>query len=657
MSAAPEAGRSEARGTPSASERYRPWTLLLGALLIPPNSLWIARAEALDYSGFPTCMSLFYNVIFSLMALLAINAALRHWLPRFALRRQEMLVVYAMVATGSSLAGHDSLQMVVPSIPHVAYFANADNNWSSQIAPLLPSWLTMTELNDNIKAYEQGYSSLYQWDHIQPWLAPMGYWSIFLLSTLGATLLIGLLLRRQWTDNERLTYPVVQIPLMITEGGGSNPIFRSKLMWGGFALSAGIDLLNGLQQFFPSLPSINVKVQDLSPMLAPYPPWNAVGWTPMSFYPFAIGLSFFMPTSLAFSCWFFYFARKAQQIYCASIGVMDPDPWYPYLREQSFGGWIALAITSLWFGRGYVAGVLKEAVSFRGKGDGGVSYSFAFFALLGCMAGMAIFLMQAGLSPALSVTYVLLYLAFCTAAARVRAEAGPPAHEIGWVGASGMLVAALGTTAIGPKGLAVFSLLYFQNRMHRGLLMPQQVECLKAGAQSGLRTRAMFIALAIAGVVGVISAFWAMLHLSYGRVYATAVHPAAPGSAFAGDAYGRLQQWITTPVLPNQVSVFAMAIGALFAVALGRMSVAFHGFPFHPAGYALGMSFGLDYIWMPIMISWAVKSLLLRWRGLAGYRAAIPFFVGLVLGEFAVGGMWSFLRGILGVKTYTFYIW
>jgi hypothetical protein len=43
--------------------------------------------------------------------------------------------------------------------------------------------------------------------------------------------------------------------------------------------------------------------------------------------------------------------------------------------------------------------------------------------------------------------------------------------------------------------------------------------------------------------------------------------------------------------------------------------------------------------------------------GLKGYRATLPFFVGLVIGEFVVGGLWSFLRGILGVQTYTFYIW
>lgn len=637
-------------------ERFRRWVLLLGAALIPPNSLWIARTEALDYSGFPTCMSLFCNVVFTLMVLLLLNALARQWFPRRALSRQEMIVVYGMVATGSSLVGHDYMQMLVPTIPHVAYFGNPGNHWASTIAPLLPRWLAMTEVSDPVRAYELGHSSLYTWEHLRAWLPPIAAWSVFLIATLGATLSLSLLLRRHWVENERLSYPIVQIPLLITEGGGANRVFRSPLFWGGFAASAALDMLNGLHQFFPALPAVPLKVQDIGPFFAPYPPWNALGWLPISFYPFAIGLSFLMPTNLSFSCWFFFFARKAQQVYCAARGYTDADPWYPYLREQSYGAWIALFVGALWFSRGYLREALRAAWTGAAPRTGDLSYRFTLLALGLCVALMVGFLLRAGMSPALAVAYVVLYLLFCGAAARARAEVGPPTHEIGWVGTSYMVVMALGTVALGPKNLALFSLLHFQNRMHRGLLMPQQAESLKGASQSGLRIRVMAGGLALAGVVGVLAAFWAMLHLSYGRTYATAVHPAAPGSAFAAEHFNQLSAWLSTPAQPNRAGVFAVAIGAMVVFGLARLSVAFHAFPFHPAGYALGMSFGLDYIWLPVTLSWAVKAATLRWWGLKGYRAALPLFVGLVLGEFAVGGMWSFIRGVLGVQTYTFYI-
>ncbi len=637
-------------------ERFRWWIIPLGAVLIPVNSLWIARAEALDYSGFPTCMSLFYNVVFSLMALLVVNALFLRLFPRLALCRQELLVIYAMLSTGSSLVGHDYMQMLVPSIPHIAYFASPENNWDSLIQPLLPSWLTIQTLDDAVKGFERGNSTLYRLDYLAVWIVPVTTWSVFLLSVIGATLCMSLLLRRQWVDNERLTYPIVQIPLLITEGGGANPTFRNRLLWGGFSISAGINILNGLQMFFPSLPLIPVKVYDIAPFFAPNPPWNAIGWTPISFYPFAIGLSYFMPTNLAFSSLFFYFARKMQQVIGSSLGYHEADPWFPYLREQAYGAWIALIIASLWISRGYLYNVWRAALSGKGEDDG-ISYRSILTAFFLCVGIMTAFLLFFGMSPMLGIAYIILYLLFCAAAARLRAELGPPAHEIGWVGTSYMMVEVLGTAAVGPRNLALFSLLHFQNRMHRGLLMPHQAEALKAASVSGLKLRTMVFALAIAGVVGVMAAFWALMHLSYGRTYAAASHPGAPGSGFAMEHFRNLANWLNTPVKANEAGLYAILIGALFAIVLSRLNTAIFNFPFHPAGYALGTAFGLDYIWMPVLISWMIKSLILRYSGLSGYRAMMPFFVGLVLGEFFVGGLWSFLRGVLGVQTYTFYIW
>ncbi|MCE5199001.1 hypothetical protein LLG39_08500, partial [bacterium] len=99
-----------AKQTPK--ERFRWWVILLGVVLIPVNSLWIARSEAMDYSGFPTNASLFFNVIFCLMVLLLVNALVRRIWPGAGLCRRELMVLYGMLATGSSLVGHDTMQML-----------------------------------------------------------------------------------------------------------------------------------------------------------------------------------------------------------------------------------------------------------------------------------------------------------------------------------------------------------------------------------------------------------------------------------------------------------------------------------------------------------------------------------------------------------------
>jgi len=63
--------------------------------------------------------------------------------------------------------------------------------------------------------------------------------------------------------------------------------------------------------------------------------WPAVpgapsAWFPRSFYPFAIGMGYLMPTDFLFSCWFFYLMWKAELIFSAAVGwdqiVEFPSP-------------------------------------------------------------------------------------------------------------------------------------------------------------------------------------------------------------------------------------------------------------------------------------------------------------------------------------------
>ena len=60
---------------------------------------------------------------------------------------------------------------------------------------------------------------------------------------------------------------------------------------------------------------------------------------------FAVGLAYFMPLDLCFSCWFFFVWRKGQQVLGELYGWNDPaNVGWPYFREQSCGAWIGLAL-------------------------------------------------------------------------------------------------------------------------------------------------------------------------------------------------------------------------------------------------------------------------------------------------------------------------
>jgi hypothetical protein len=50
-----------------------------------------------------------------------------------------------------------------------------------------------------------------------------------------------------------------------------------------------------------------------------------------------------------------------------------------------------------------------------------------------------------------------------------------------------------------------------------------------------------------------------------------------------------------------------------------------------------------------IFVGWFLKWIILKYGGRKWHRGAIPFFLGIVLGEFIIGTFWSLL-GILSAQ-------
>ena len=89
-----------------------------------------------------------------------------------------------------------------------------------------------------LKRYHEGNSTLYLAENYHPWLIPVLAWLAFIAALLLVMMCINLLVRRQWTDKERLTYPVVSLPLAMTLR--PREFFRSRVMGVGLGLAFGI---------------------------------------------------------------------------------------------------------------------------------------------------------------------------------------------------------------------------------------------------------------------------------------------------------------------------------------------------------------------------------------------------------------------------------
>jgi len=625
--------------------------IAIGLILIPPNSYWIAQ-RSMVWGGAPTYMSIFYNVVFSVTLLILLNLAVKRVSNRFALSQGEILTVYVILCISSAVAGLDMVGMLVTLLGHPFWFATPENEWQTLFIKYIPSWLTVNDKNV-LTGYYEGESSLYTIAHIKGWLEPVWWWFVFILAMVFTMLCINVIMRKLWTENEKLSYPIIQLPLEMTKDGGASGFFKNKLLWIGFAIAGGMNMINSLHFFYPSIPSIPLSNLEVGQYFTEKP-WDAIGWTPIHFYPFLIGLGYFMPLDLSFSYWFFYMFWKAQFIVGSILGFRSL-PEFPYPYEQVYGALFGLIIILLWISRKHLSQVIRHA--FRGQAsDEGepIKYRTALLGIIFCMIILTLFSYKAGMSFSVIFAFFFIYFSISTVITRMRAQLGPPLHELNYGGPINVMRWILGTRRLSAANLTMFSYYWFFNRSYTCHPMPHQLEGFKLAERTGMNSRKLLFAMMIAAAVGIPVAFWAYLHMFYieGAASSLGWHALGNGNYTFGN---NLQNWLTQSSLTNWTSVSFMTIGMAFTIFLMGMRTRFLWWNIHPIAYPLARDANMNRMWFAIFIIWFVKTLILKLGGLRSYRKAVPFFIGLILGEFMVGGSWSIIGIIFRIPVYVFW--
>jgi hypothetical protein len=618
-------------------------SVLIGAALIPANTFWIIDSVG---QGYPTTVSLFFNVVFCVFALIALNFLVSRVSLRAALTQGELLTVYVMVSLASALAGHDLLRVLVPMIGHAFQFATPENEWAALFHRFVPDWLAVKD-TDFLQEFYAGESTLYTRRNLTGWAMPTLAWTGFLFALTVVMLALNLLVRKQWTENEKLSYPIIQLPLEMTEGGGLKGVLASPLMWIGFAFAGSVDVLNGLNYLYPAVPSLGGKLYDLVPVFFMNKPWSAMDWMPLALFPFAVGMAFFIPLDLSFSSWFFYLFWKAERVIGDAMGLRN-IPGFPYVDEQSLGAYVGLFMIAVVGSREHLKQI---GARLAGRGSAryeeGEPFRYRTMLVVLALAGayLAMFSHAAGMSGWVIATFFVVYFAIAVAVTRMRAELGSPVHDLHFIGPDEMMPRIFGTRALGPRNLTMFAFYFFFNRAHRGHPMPHQLEGFKLAERSGVNYRRLFYAMLFAMLFGIVSTFWAYYHLSYQE---------GARAWFAQHPFDRLQSWLTAPRPPDIGASVAASAGLIQTIFLMVMRMKFVWWPFHPAGFAISSSWSMNVFWFSIFVSTIVKWVILRQGGPVLHRRAIPFFLGLILGEFVVGSVWSIIGCVVNRPMYRF---
>ena len=57
----------------------------------------------------------------------------------------------------------------------------------------------------------------------------------------------------------------------------------------------------------------------------------------------------------------------------------------------------------------------------------------------------------------------------------------------------------------------------------------------------------------------------------------------------------------------------------------------------------------MNWVWFSIFLAWLFKTIVLKYGGAAAYSRTRPFFLGLILGQVVVAGMWLVIDYFTGM--------
>jgi hypothetical protein len=606
------------------------------------TGLWIRQAEIVVLSTQISESIPAIPGLAALVFLLPVNALLRR-IPRVrALSRGELIVIFLFVTISSTVMGV-GVQRFLIALIGTPYYFTAGN--IASLRGYLPHWLMVPDVEAIRQLYERAPDGQVPW-HL--WLRPGLIWLGFFTVLWWTMYCMMALFYRAWAEDERLSFPLVSLPLEMTgTEPGRVPFFRNRLMWAGFSIAAFYNLINITHALNPSFPGFGKEV-DLS-LVFPDAPWSAVN--PLSFQirPELIGLGYLVSTEISLTVWVSFVITKLVAVFGASAGY--PAGQLPYPQEQGIGAYLVLAVMAVWLSRRHLLEAWRQSFAARQTvGPEGVSYRWAFIGLFGGFAALWAFITVAGMAGWVTFSYLALVFAVALVYGRLRGEAGVPLVWLfPYYQQKKLLLYAFGThpfVASGQTTMPTWALFTFLARGYFPAMTGYQLEGMELARRSRIDARRVALALGLAVVIGFLVGGYN--HLTpYYQYGAQQLRAGIWGTWLSTPEYQAAVQYPTTPLLPDQGRTWATIAGAVAAIALSLLRLKFTGFPLHPLGYVMTCSYG-SLIWGSFLVVWGLKSLALRYGGMAFYRKTVPLFLGLALGHFAIAGI---LWGLTGAWT------
>jgi len=632
---------------------FRALLVAFGSIIL--ISYWTQHSElVIDSPSFnsihPSIAAFFVVICISLF----LNPLLKRIHEALAFTQPELLLIYSMLIVAGPIVSIGGVHFLLPTLIAPFYFATPENEYELLFHKYIPDWFGPKDPRVIKHFYEGSPNEMVPW---HAWIQPLIVWALFLLAIYFVFLCMNVIIRRQWADMEKLTFPLIHLPLEMTKEAGKgriyNEFFKNPVMWMGFLVPMIIHGLNGINNYFPSVPSIRFRYIGISRYFTEKP-WSAMGNTYISLYPCAIGFAYLLTLDVSFSCGFFYIFSRMENIFGSMVGWSERGSsslgHFPFIQHQGAGAFIMLTLIGVWTGRRHLWNVLRRTFSEKSGVDDSMEplpYRFAVFGLLGGLAFLLIWCVWAGLNLLPAIVFFALFCILSITLTRLRVQAGLGCVH-GPLTPLDMMVLGAGSVRIGVNNLTILSHFHFMTEEMRGVIsiMPSQLEGFKISESARIKPRQLAVAIMIGIAIAIPFGYHAALRKIYqfgGNLLNNWRIHGMPKQPFQ-----ELGTMLRNPRQPDWMGMQFIGVGSLFALFLAVMRMRFVWWPFHPIGYAVAFTERtIHWIWAPMLIGWAAKMLALKHGGVRTYRRFLPFFLGLILGDFFMGGFW----GLIGLSS------
>ena len=625
-----------------------------------------AAYENLVISASPmnTDYSMGAAVFYGALLVLLVNPALRLANQTWSFSRSELATLYIMAMVACVLPTTGLVGHLLPAISGGIYYATRENNWLETIIPHIEPWMLVAN-PEGIKGFYEGLSR----GESTPWgiwLRPLLHWSVLLAGFFGTVIALMVLLRRQWVVNERLLYPLLQVPIaMIGEEGqerGAFPsLFRQRLFWMGVLIPLLMYSLKALHRYDPIIPIgfptfIQVNFAN-----------GAVG-IPFGVNYAGIGFGYLLSTKISFSVWFMGVLTVIEEVVFMRLGFFSSERLQihtnpsVYPAYQGVGALVVFSIFVVWMARSHLRQVFHTAWR-AGRTGGGddrdeiLSYRATCLLLAGSLILMWGWLVMAGLAWWLGLVFLPLLFLMMVGLTRIVVEGGLAVTRMPMIPCD-LVAGALGGRTLGATNLGVVGMTFPWTGELRVSVMSALAHGLKlAQIHVPGQRRRLLAGVVLAIILSVGCATFVMLLLGY-RYGAINLSPHwFFGTVSGGRVFSFIAQHLAEDSGPRWGSLGFAGIGAAIQLLVMLAHQRLAWWPIHPLAFPIGAVWCTHQVMASMFIAWVAKLTTLHYGGVRFYSTLKPLFMGMILGQYFTGGLWMIIDWFTGKQANYLFFW